>query len=75
MVNDREAGLGRRLISRWNISPGAVKGIVTTAADRVTGALPSNTTYSTPSTSPRSLLNWPIIKLQYRRCSGVGHCR
>ena len=63
VVNEREAGLGRRLdLTLEYLRLGAVKGIITTAADRVTGApLQQYDLFDTFKVPPQALLNWPII--------------
>jgi hypothetical protein len=63
VVNDREAGLGRRLdLTLEYLRLGAVKGIVTTAADRVTGApLQQYNLFDAFHVPAQAMLNWPII--------------
>jgi hypothetical protein len=63
IVNDREAQLGRRLdLTLEYLRLGAVKGIVTTAADRVTGApLQQYDLFDAFHVTAQPLLTWPII--------------
>lgn len=63
VVNEREAGLGRRLdLTLEYLRLGAVKGIVTTAADRVTGApLQQYDLFQAFHVTPQPVLQWPII--------------
>ena len=63
VVNEREANLGRRLdLTLEYLRLGAVKGIVTTAADRDTGApLQQYDLFDAFHVQPQPLLNWPIV--------------
>jgi len=63
IVNEREASLGRRLdLTLEYLRLGAVKGIITTAADRDTGApLQQYDLFNAFHVTPQPLLNWPII--------------
>jgi hypothetical protein len=63
IVNEREAGLGQRLdLTLEYLRLGAVKGIITTAADRDTGApLQQYDLFDAFKVTQQPLLNWPII--------------
>jgi Phage major capsid protein E len=63
VVNDREAGLGRRLdLTLEYLRLGAVKGIITTAADRDTGApLQTYNLFTAFNVPQQAELSWPII--------------
>jgi hypothetical protein len=63
IVNDREAQLGRRLdLTLEYLRLGAVKGIITTAADRDTGApLQQYDLFNAFGVPQQPLLDWPII--------------
>jgi hypothetical protein len=63
VVNEHEASLGRRLdLTLEYLRLGAVKGIVTTAADRVTGApLQQYNLFTAFNVPAQTTLNWPII--------------
>ena len=63
VVNDKEAQLGRRLdLTLEYLRLGAVRGIVTTAADRITGApLQQYNLFDAFHVTQQPLLQWPII--------------
>jgi hypothetical protein len=63
VVNERLAGLGRRLdLTLEHLRLGAVKGLIVTAVDRVTGAaLKQLDLFASFGVTPQPVLEWPII--------------
>ncbi len=63
VVNDREASMGLRLdVTLEYLRLGAVKGVIITAADRVTGApLITLDLFRSFEVDPQPVLDWPIV--------------